>query len=151
MCCLGKCALSQPMSQWGDTCTKFVLCWPIKSLEWRRSNRIDDLLDVWTPPTVLQQHFLLQMCGQDKFGCPCESCCHLTGHQGNWRKKFHFAVWINCYGRMDTRGLLQSVTKRDYLRYIIYIGERNNREMRKVSHLHKRAITQSTMIVSSSR
>ena len=33
-------------------------------------------------------------------------------------------VWICAYGRTDMKGILKSVSKRDYYRYIIYTAEK---------------------------
>ena len=42
-------------------------------------------------------------------------------------------VLINAYGRTDMRGLLSSVTRRDYLQFIVYQSEMNARSMRRAS------------------
>ena len=40
-------------------------------------------------------------------------------------------MWIVSFGKADWKGLLQSVSKRDYLRYISYMAEKSFAEMRK--------------------
>lgn len=41
-----------------------------------------------------------------------------------------FAVFMCANGRIDFRGLMQSVTKKDYMKYQLWINEKTNREMR---------------------
>ena len=43
--------------------------------------------------------------------------------------------------------MLQSVSKRDYLRYIIYLSEKNHAEMRKNSANAKEPVTYETFII----
>lgn len=43
------------------------------------------------------------------------------------------AVFISAHGQMDLRGILQSVTKKDYMRYQMYMTEIVNQEMREES------------------
>jgi hypothetical protein len=45
----------------------------------------------------------------------------------------HFAVYVCAQGQMDLRGILQSVTKKDFMRYQTYMTERINKEMREES------------------
>ena len=87
---------------------------------------MDGIVDKWQPPRVILRYFPLNLCGQDKFGCP---------------------VLINAYGRLDVRGLLHHVTKEDYLRSIVYMGERTIGEMCARSKRNKKNVTQLTMIV----
>jgi len=47
-------------------------------------------------------------------------------------------VWINAYGRADSRGIFRSVSREDYLRYFIYIAEQNYRhteELQKINDM----------------
>ncbi len=43
------------------------------------------------------------------------------------------AVYVCAQGNMDLRGILQSVTKKDYMRYQAYMTEKVNKEMREES------------------
>ncbi|EFX68580.1 hypothetical protein DAPPUDRAFT_329938 [Daphnia pulex] len=54
------------------------------------------------PPEVLKKYYSVELAGVDKFGSP---------------------ICIVPFGQADWRGILQSVSKRDYLRYISYLAE----------------------------
>jgi hypothetical protein len=56
-------------------------------------------------------------------------------------------VWIHQAGRADLRGLLQSVSRRDYQRYLLQLGEKSLREMELYSRQTGKIITQQTAIV----
>ena len=56
-------------------------------------------------------------------------------------------VWIMSFGQIDWRGVLQSVRKRDYLRYICYLGEKGMTEMKKCSERIKKPVCNSTFII----
>lgn len=79
------------------------------SLAWRQANGVDDVVKNWTPPEVITKYFSFGKLGNDKFDCP---------------------VFISAHGQMDLRGILQSVTKKDYMRYQMYMTEIVNQEMR---------------------
>nr|CAH0109448.1 unnamed protein product [Daphnia galeata] len=81
------------------------------SLAWREANGIDEVSN-WTPPEVLPKYFSFGKVGYDKFHCP---------------------VYVCAQGNMDLRGILQSVTKKDYMRYQAYMTEKVNKEMREES------------------
>ncbi|XP_046633840.1 SEC14-like protein 2 isoform X1 [Daphnia pulicaria] len=81
------------------------------SLAWRQANGIDDILK-WTPPEVLLKYFSFGKIGYDKLYSP---------------------VYVCAQGQMDLRGILQSVTKKDFMRYQTYMTERINKEMREES------------------
>ncbi|XP_046633862.1 SEC14-like protein 2 [Daphnia pulicaria] len=81
------------------------------SLAWRQANGVDDILN-WTPPEVLQKYYSLGKLGHDKFNCP---------------------VYISAQGNMDLRGIFQSITKKDFMRFQAYTTERINKEMREES------------------
>jgi hypothetical protein len=51
------------------------------------------------------------------------------------------------FGQIDWRGVLQSVSKRDYLRYICYLGEKGMTEMKKCSERIKKPVCNSTFII----
>lgn len=80
-----------------------------QSLEWRRLNRVNDILETWTPPEVIEKYYSIGQCGYDKFGCP---------------------LWISAQGPIDIRGIMQSSTKKDLTRFMIYIMEKNALNMR---------------------
>ena len=41
-----------------------------QSLEWRRLNQIDGMLDNWKPPEAMVKFYPVGFCGQDRHGCP---------------------------------------------------------------------------------
>nr|CAH0109445.1 unnamed protein product [Daphnia galeata] len=97
-----------------------------QSLEWRQTNQVDKILDTWTPPEVLIKYYAIGTTGKDKFNCP---------------------LWINAFGRMDVSGILQSVSKRDYLRYIVYITEMSHRLMIQNTALSGKPVLHQTLII----
>ncbi|KAK4004697.1 SEC14-like protein 2 [Daphnia magna] len=97
-----------------------------RSVEWRRANGVDEILHQWSPPLVLVKYYPMSVIGNDKFSCP---------------------VLIASFGKADWRGILQSVTKRDYLRYVIYMAEKNYATMRKTSLLTGKSIAHQTFII----
>ena len=40
----------------------------LQSLEWRRVNGVDDILEKWSPPEVLTKYYSFGTFGYDKFG-----------------------------------------------------------------------------------
>lgn len=58
-----------------------------------------------------------------------------------------FLVWINGFGKTDFKGILQSVSKKDYLRYICYLAETSIDEMRKESRKSGQNISYQTFII----
>jgi hypothetical protein len=56
-------------------------------------------------------------------------------------------VLIVSFGNADWRGILQSVSKRDYLRYISYMAEKNLAAMRKNSSNQVNPMLYQTFIV----
>ncbi|EFX85496.1 hypothetical protein DAPPUDRAFT_300430 [Daphnia pulex] len=97
-----------------------------RSLEWREENSIDGILHQWKPPKVLLEYYPMKVVGHDKCYNP---------------------LWIKGFGQADWRGLLHSVNKRDFLRYVCYIAEQGSEEFRKCSQLAQRPITSSTFII----
>nr|CAH0107616.1 unnamed protein product [Daphnia galeata] len=109
------------MSKLWDTRDEYLLKWLIArdfsvteaekmlraSLVWRQANGIDEILK-WNPPEVLLKYFSYGKVGYDKF---------------------HSPVFICAQGQMDLRGILQSVTKKDFMRYQHYATEKGNKEM----------------------
>lgn len=45
-------------------------------------------------------------------------------------------MWINAYGRADSRGLFQSVSREDYFRYITYLAEQNFRHTEELQRIN---------------
>ncbi|EFX85375.1 hypothetical protein DAPPUDRAFT_314193 [Daphnia pulex] len=80
-----------------------------ESLEWRRLNRVNEILQTWTPPQVIEKYYSIGQTGYDKFGCP---------------------LWISAQGPIDIRGIMQSTTKKELMRFMIYIMEKNALNMR---------------------
>lgn len=98
----------------------------IQSIEWRQIHQIDGILDNWTPPEVMKKYYAIGSVGSDKFGCP---------------------VWISAFGRMDMTGLLQSVSKRDYLRYVVYTTEMSHRQMHQNSLETGKPVSYQTLVI----
>ncbi|XP_046633901.1 SEC14-like protein 2 [Daphnia pulicaria] len=80
-----------------------------QSLEWRRLNRVNEILQTWTPPEVIEKYYSIGQTGYDKFGCP---------------------LWMSAQGPIDIRGIMQSTTKKELMRFMIYIMEKNALNMR---------------------
>ena len=76
---------------------------------------MNEILETWTPPEVLEKYFSFGRFGTDKFNCP--------GIKFNEIEKIMFLlifflwklikVFISAQGKMDLKGVLQSVTKKD--------------------------------------
>jgi hypothetical protein len=56
-------------------------------------------------------------------------------------------VWTIAFGHIDWRGILQSVSKRDYLRYVCYLVEKGIVEFKKCSERAKKPVSTSTFII----
>jgi len=97
-----------------------------KSLEWRKINRIDTILEEWEIPEVLEKYNSMGVCGNDKFGCP---------------------VWICAYGNTDMKGIMMSVTKKTYLQYFAYNSEKSIKEMHRLSKLTGKSVSTQTIII----
>lgn len=39
-------------------------------MEWRQINQVDDILERWNPPEVLEKYYSMGTTGFDKYGCP---------------------------------------------------------------------------------
>ncbi|XP_046460828.1 SEC14-like protein 2 [Daphnia pulex] len=78
------------------------------SLAWRETNGVDDVLK-WTPPEVIQKYVSYGKIGHDKFDCP---------------------LYISLQGRIDYRGILQSVTRKEYMKFHNYNQEKLMQDMR---------------------
>ncbi|XP_046460797.1 SEC14-like protein 2 [Daphnia pulex] len=97
-----------------------------RSVEWRKANRIDGIVEQWEPPMALVKYYPMGIIGADKFFCP---------------------LWVVSFGKGDWRGILQSVSKRDYLRYISYMAEKSFAQMRKNSLQTENPVTYQTFII----
>ncbi len=42
----------------------------LQSLEWRRVNKVDEILDTFTPSEVFTKYYSMCHIGTDKLGCP---------------------------------------------------------------------------------
>lgn len=56
-------------------------------------------------------------------------------------------VWFCAYGQLDMKGILKSVPKRDYLRYIMYIIERTRKIRSNPTDTSRAIKTQEVFIV----
>ena len=56
-------------------------------------------------------------------------------------------MWISAYGRVDLKGIIQSVTKKDYVRYFAYVSEKSFSEMVKNSKESGRSVSYQTVII----
>ena len=55
-------------------------------------------------------------------------------------------VYISAHGRIDLKGLMQSTTRKDYMRYQIWMSELAQREMRKENQKTGRKVSSMTYI-----
>jgi len=98
----------------------------LKSLEWRRLNKIDDMVDTWTPPEVLPKYYPIGRTGYDKTGAP---------------------LWILRVGKFDIKGMFQCITKKDYMMYcMIYLTENSRRQMKRRNEEMNSNVTYQTFI-----
>ncbi|XP_059350802.1 SEC14-like protein 2 [Daphnia carinata] len=72
--------------------------------------------------------------------------CNLNDGSGDDIVKW-LVVSIIAFGKADWRGMLQSVSKRDYLRYLTYMAESNCATMRKNSLLAGKPVTHQTFLI----
>jgi len=68
-----------------------------KTLEWRLEYAMDDLLDNFQSPQVLHNYLAFGCVGVDKTNSP---------------------LLVFRFGRTDVKGLLQSITKKEYIRHV---------------------------------
>lgn len=97
----------------------------LQSLEWRRLHKVDDILATHKLAEVLTKYYSLCRCGTDKLGCP---------------------LWISSQGRIDYKGILNSVTKKEFSRSMIYLMEIMSRDIQLEKERTGRLITQQTCI-----
>lgn len=103
-------------------------------MAWRRANGVDDILNTWTPPEVINKYFSFGQFGKDKFGCPGNRLFKNKPITDEYEFFCTIGVVFACaQGRMDMRGILQSVTRKDYMRYQMWMAEKVNKEMREDS------------------
>lgn len=97
----------------------------LQSLEWRRLMQVDDVLETYKLPEVIKKFYPLGRCGTDKYGCP---------------------VWISTQGRIDFKGILHSVSKKEFSRSMIYFMESMAREIALERERTGKLVTQQTCI-----
>lgn len=81
----------------------------------------------------------------DKFGCPSKNEYFFSRH--HLFQLILLTVCIVPFGQADWRGILQSVSKRDYLRYICYLAEMGMAEIVNNSKLAQKPIIGSMFII----
>ena len=99
----------------------------LKMLEWRRVNKVDGILQTFTPPEVFTRYFSFHHISKDKMGCPRKylyflfkfSILHLP-----FRFNYFSIVWISSFGRNDLKGIALSMTKKDIQLNILHLLER---------------------------
>ncbi|KAK4004691.1 SEC14-like protein 2 [Daphnia magna] len=96
-----------------------------QSLEWRRLNGVDEILDTFKPSEVFQKYFPAGEVGIDKFGCP---------------------VFIYASGRLDMKGLLASTTKKEFNNFLIWLTEKKGHATRVTSERTGKVISKCTFI-----
>ncbi|KAI9561273.1 hypothetical protein GHT06_012229 [Daphnia sinensis] len=95
------------------------------SLEWRRLNGVDEILDTYKPSEVFLKYFPAGEVGVDKFGSP---------------------VFIFASGRLDMGGLLSSSTRKDFRNFLIWWTEKCNHATRVASEQTGKEISKCTFI-----
>ncbi|KAI9561272.1 hypothetical protein GHT06_012228 [Daphnia sinensis] len=92
-----------------------------QSLEWRRINGADDILDTYTPIEVLRNYFSMGQVGIDKFGCPVFACA---------------------FGRIDIKGLRLCLTNKEYNNFVTWLFETIALSVKKENERTGKRITQ---------
>lgn len=95
-------------------------------LKWREQLRLDHLKEEFESPVVCQKYYPHGMFGKDR--------------------EFH-PVWILATGNIDIRGLLLSVKKSDFLKFLILALEQDEEHMQRLSEKHCKLIHTHTVIV----
>ena len=98
-------------------------------VKWRKENNVDNILD-WKIPEVIEKYTAFAEIGYDFNGGP---------------------IYYLMHRNFDIRGLLHSVSKQDYLRYQIYIGEKSREAQVKQSKLLGRPVTQHSFLMDMER
>lgn len=60
---------------------------------------------------------------------------------------FDNLVWINAFGCTDWIGILQSVSKKDFIKYVNYLAETSMHEMRKNGAITGKPVTYQTFVI----
>ena len=96
----------------------------------------------------LVKYYPMGIIGADKFSCP-RKCLLFEFYFYFIFSKSHLiiSVWIVSFGNADWKGILKSVNKRDYLRYISYMAEKRFAQMRKNSLKTETPVTYQTFII----
>ncbi|XP_071790244.1 SEC14-like protein 3 isoform X2 [Asterias amurensis] len=93
--------------------------------EFRKRWDVDYLANQWTPPEVLDKHFVGGLFGEARDGSP---------------------VWFDPYGHIDTKGIVMSVTRNDFLKFKILACERIQKALKEQSKKHGRRIEMYTLV-----
>ena len=121
-----------------------------KHLEWRKNNQIDDILDNWQVPEVLEKYYSMGVCGNDKYGCPSKPfysvIIAMILKKCNIHAYFRI-VWISAFGNIDVKGLMMSVSKKSYVRFFAYMAERSHKEMHCYRESTGKPVTKQTVIL----
>ncbi|XP_046460824.1 SEC14-like protein 2 [Daphnia pulex] len=95
-------------------------------LEWRRLNRVDEILDVYTPSEVFKKYYSDGQVGFDKCGCP---------------------VFISAIGRVDPKGIFLSSVKKEHSDFFIWLEETYARRGREATDGTGKQVGMSTIIL----
>ncbi|XP_022109496.1 SEC14-like protein 2 [Acanthaster planci] len=93
--------------------------------EFRKRWDVDYIANQWKPPEVLDKFFVGGLFGEDREGSP---------------------VWFDPYGHIDTKGIVMSVARQDFLRFKILACERIQQALREQSKKHGRRIEMYTLV-----
>ena len=94
-------------------------------LEWRTNNKVDDVLQTFTPPEVFNKYFSLAHVSKDKIGCPRNLISIIIFYSFFSLNIILFLsiVWISSFGRNDFKGIASSMSKKDIQRNIQHLLE----------------------------
>lgn len=97
---------------------------------------------------ALVKYYPMGIIGNDKQSCPGEFELNCFYKPFEFiQVLFKWLVWIVSFGNADWRGILQSVSKRDYMRYVCYMAEKSFHEMRKNALQTQKPVTYQTFII----
>ncbi len=93
---------------------------------------MDEILETHHIPEVIEKYYSIGQCGFDKLGCPRTHPIQLNVLRFNLLKYLFLfnIVFVSQQGLIDIRGILQSTTKKEMVRFMIYLMERNAKLMR---------------------
>ncbi|XP_069502154.1 SEC14-like protein 5 isoform X2 [Ambystoma mexicanum] len=100
-----------------------MLC---QSLTWRKQHQVDDILQSWSAPAVLQEYYAGGWHYHDKDGRP---------------------LYILRLGQMDTKGLVKAVGEEAMLRHVLSINEEGQKRCEESTHRFARPIWSWTCLV----